>query len=245
MNQFNLGKKIFFLYPPVDFSNAILRKLFEDGYEIYKLNNTEKLLPLLESYPDSVLFINSDYPYEDFDLQKFNDKTLHLDIFKDLQVFSFFREGVTYGDKIKDYISLDQSEQEILKSLNTILEGAEAHGKREHVRFGSYSETISQFTFECEGNSYTCDLHDICPKALSLSGDADLEHCLSKELKNINLTVGAYQINVCGILSQKREIAGKELYIAEFDGTEYENDLYNFIYTSLEKKMDEFIQTLK
>lgn len=244
MNQFNLGKKIFFLYPPVDFSRKFLRKQFENGYEIYSLNNTEKLESLLETFPDSVLFMNSDYPYENYDIQKFINTTLKLEAYKELQVYSFFSESVSYGEMIKDYISLDQPDEKISEVLDQILRESEAHGKREHVRFGSYNEIISQFSFSAGGKEYKANLHDISPKALSLSSESVLDDFIDQPLNDIHLTVGAYNIQISGVLSQKREIGGKILFIATFDGIQYETELFNFIYTSLEKKMDEIVQSL-
>ncbi|OQY35040.1 MAG: hypothetical protein B6241_02650 [Spirochaetaceae bacterium 4572_59] len=244
MNQFSLGKKIFFLYPPVDFSRKFLRKQFENGYEIYTLNNTEKLEILLETFPDSVLFMNSDYPYEDYNIQKFIDVTLKQDMYKDLQVYSFFTESVSYGERIKDYISLDQPEQKISEALGKILQESNAHGKRAQVRFGSYSEVISQFTFKAGGRDHKADLHDISPKALSMSSESVLDDFMDQTLHDIHLTVGAYNIKVSGVLSQKREIGGKTLFIVTFDGKQYEKELFNFIYTSLEKKMDEIVHSL-
>lgn len=244
MSQFNLGKKIFFLYPPVDFSRKSLREQFEKGYEIYTLNSTEKLEILLETFPDSVLFINSDYPYEDYNIKKFIDQTLKLDTYKDLQVFSFFSEGVSYGEMIKDYITLDQSEQNLSEALGKILHESDAHGKREHVRFGSYSEIISEFSFKAGGKDHKANLHDISPRALSMSSESVLDDYLDQTLQDIHLTVGAYNIKVRGVLSQKREIGGKVLFIVNFVGEQFEKELFNFIYTSLEKKMDEIVHSL-
>ena len=245
MSQFDFGKKIFFLYPPVEFSNTILRKLFEEGYELYKLNSTKNLFPLLKTYPDSLLFLNSDYPYEDFDLTAFYSRLKEDQNLQTLQVYAFFFEGVTFGEQIKDYISLDQPEDDLTGQFRTILSHEEAHGKRANVRFGSYSETICRFSFHCGGSMIEADLLDISPQALSFSAETDLKPFLKQPLSNVHLTVGAFTIDVSGTLSQKRQIGGKTIYIATFDGTEYQRDLFNFIFTSLEKRMDEIIHSLK
>jgi len=247
MTQFNLGKKVFFLYPPVDFSKSILNRLFEDGYEIYKLNSTENIVLLLREFPDSILFINSDYPYEDFDLQQFNDQILHQEDFSDLTTYAFFSQSVTYGDMVKDYVSLEQPAEELYQNIRGILEEAQAHGKREHVRFGSYSEVISTFPFTSEGQRYEVNLHDISPRALSFSSGDDLKNLVGNDLSDMNLKVGAYEITVSGKLDSSREIGGKELYIVTFDPEkymEYRELLYNFIFTSLERKMDGIIRDL-
>ncbi len=242
MSQFDMGKKVFFIYPPVDFAKNTLRKLFEKGFEIYKINSTEKLIPLLESFPDAVLFLNTDYPYEDFDLKSFNDTILPAH--KGVQAYTFFNESVTFGDQFKDYISLNQSEDELLEQLVTILDENGSHGKREYVRFGSYSRKLCDFSFECEGMTLEGSLHDISPRALSFSCHTNLEEYLTSPVKDMELSVGAYSIKVSGILEQKREFAGNPLYISVFDGVEYEEELFNFVFTSLEKEMDELIQNL-
>ena len=244
MSHFDPGKKIFFLYPQVEFSRNILRKLYESGFEIYQLRNTENLIPLMRAYSDSLLFVNSDYPYENFDFEDFNNTVLKQDDFRDLMVYSFFTEKVTYGDRVKDYISLSQDDKTLFSSLKKILEQAGAHGKREYVRFGSYSESITPFSFICSGREYKASLHDISPRAISLSSQEDLSPLMGQLISKIILTVGAYRIGLSGLLSQKREISGKVLYIVIFGGDDYQEELFNFIYTSLEKKMDELIENL-
>ncbi len=244
MSQFDMGKKIFFLYPPIDFAKKTLRKLYEEGYEIYKIHNTEKLKPLLTSFPDALLFINTDYRNEDFNLNDFINNDLKDLSLVNLKVFAFFQQSVTFSDMFQDYVSLDQNDEELFSQLKDLLKDQECHGKREYVRFGSYREILCRFPFQCENQKLEGALHDISPKAISFSCESDLEPFIDKNVSDLELSVGAYRIKVSGILSQKREFEGKPLYIARFISQEYEEVLFNFIFTSLEKKMDEFIQNL-
>lgn len=245
MSQLNMGKKVFFLYPPVDFTKTVVRRLFQEGFEIYVLNRTDKVEPLLRVYPDSLLFINSDYPYEEFRLQDFNDQVLSQPCFEELQVYSIFSTSVTYASRIRDYLSLEQPEEELYRGIREILDGAEAHGKREQVRFGSYDQVLGRISFDLGGEAFEADLHDISPKGISFSLERDLSGLLEKPMGNIALQVGAYRIVVEGVLSQKRRIAGRSIYVALFEGEAHREELFDFVYTSLEKDMDEFLQTLE
>ena len=245
MQTFNNGRKIFFLYPPREFSITVLSRLFREGYEIYAINTVDKLIPLFKSFPDALIFINTDYPYTDFDLQTFCDKELKDESLEDVAVYTFFTEGVSFAENIRDYISLDRDESEILEQLREILEKEEAHGKREFVRFGSYNEVLSTIGFTCGEDKLSAEMHDISPKALSFSSSKDMSGYIKKNLTDIGLSVGAYEIKVSGILESSRTIAGKEINIVMFEGDAAKKDeIFNFIFTSLEKKMDELISDL-
>ncbi len=245
MQTFNNGRKIFFLYPPREFSMTVLSRLFREGYEIYAISAEDKLIPLFREFPDALLFINTDYPYSSFNLQNFCDNQLKAESLENVGIYTFFSEGVSFAEGIRDYISLDRDESEVLEQLREILEKETAHGKREFVRFGSYEEVLSAIEFSCEGEKLNADMHDISPKALSFSSSQEMSLCVGKKLMEISLRVGAYSIEVSGTLDSMRTIAGKDIYIVMFEGDAAKKDeIFNFIFTSLEKKMDELISKL-
>ncbi|MBF9017652.1 MULTISPECIES: hypothetical protein [unclassified Oceanispirochaeta] len=245
MQSFDLGKKVFFLYPPHDFSKNIITGLFREGFEIYKLNSTVSLLKILSAYPDSILVINTDYPYEDDGFSTFTDKILKQEEFKNLMVYTIFNESVSFADKVRDYIALNRPDEEVYSDLNRILTEGNAHGKREYVRYGNFDKYLSTISFTVEGNDYSEGMHDISPKALSFSSDKDMEHLVGKSFSDMKLKVGVYEITVHGKVELSRMIGGKKIYIAVFDLDESEKDnIFNFIFTSLEMGMDEIIQKM-
>lgn len=246
MQTFDLGKKVFFLYPPHEFSKNIITKLFRKGYEIYKLNATDTLETLLRTYPDAILFINTDYPYENMSFTEFNDNFLHREEFRDILVCSIFNESVSYGDKVRDYIALNRSDDEILDDLDRVLRDGKAHGKREYVRYGNFDEYLSTISFTVEGTDYSLGMHDISPKALSFSSEEDLEILVGKDFSNMKLRVGVYEIMVHGRIELSRMIGDKKIYIAVFSLNEDEKEeIFNFIFTSLEMGMDSIIQNIR
>ncbi len=245
MQPFNSGKKVFFLYPPQEFARNVIMPLFDDGFEIYKLNSSEKVLSLLARFPDSVLFINNDYPYEDFDITDFNDNFLKKSEFENLSVFSFFREKVSYGDKIRDYISIEREDQEVYQDIKKILLESDAHGKREYVRYGNYDEILSTITFQSNGQEYIADLHDISPKALSFSAVRDMNDLIGLPFHDMKLKVGTYEIVTAGRIDSGRTVSGKKIYIAVFDlDDKMRSEVFNFIFTSLEKGLDDLLKEL-
>lgn len=246
MQTFDFGKKVFFLYPPHDFSKNVITSLFREGFEIYKLNSTDSLIKILSLYPDSILFINTDYPYKDINFIEFNDRILKQAEFKDLMVYTIFNESVSFGDKYLDYIALNRADEEIFSDINKILSDGKAHGKREYVRYGNFKDILSTITFSVGESKYSEGMHDISPKALSFSSENDMEHLVGKSFTNMELKVGVYKIIVHGKIEMSRMIAGKKIYIAVFDLDETEKEnIFNFIFTSLEKGMDEISQKIK
>lgn len=246
MQTFDLGKKVFFLYPPHDFSKNVITKLFKEGFEIYKLNTTVSLFKILAAYPDSILFVNTDYPYENMSFTEFNDQILKQEEYKDLMVYAFFNESVSFGDKVLDYIALNRSDTEVFSDLNRILTDGKAHGKREYVRYGNFDDILSTISFTIEDTEYSEGMHDISPKALSFSSPQDLEYLVGENFTNMKLKVGVYEIIVHGKIEMSRVIGGKKIYIAVFDLDESEKEnIFNFIFTSLEKGMDEILQKME
>ncbi len=246
MQTFDLGKKVFFLYPPQDFSKTVINRLFAEGYEIYKLNSTDALVSLMHKFPDSVLFINTDYPYKSFDFDGFCNTTLKEQELSRLLVYTVFSEKVSFADTIKDYIAINRPEEEIYSDLSSILKDSGAHGKREYVRYGCIDDVLSTISFFCEGAGYTASMHDISPKALSFSSEDDLESLVGKDFSEMELSVGAYNITVQGRIEVSRMMGGKKIYIAVFDLDDAsKGEVFDFIFTSLEKSMDETIQKIQ
>ncbi|MDC7232416.1 MAG: hypothetical protein PQJ58_04240 [Spirochaetales bacterium] len=245
MQTFDPGKKVFFLYPPHDFSKNIISRLFKAGFEIYILNRTDALLPVLSANPDSILVINTDYPYENMDFNDLNSRILNQAEFAAVKLYTIFHESVGFGEKVIDYIALNRNDDEVFNDLHRLLTEAGAHGKREYVRYGDFNGYLSTISFEVEGEVYSEGMHDISPKALSFSSEKDLEHLVSKDFSNMKLKVGVYEITVQGKIELSRTIGGKKIYIAVFSLNEEEKEnIFNFIFTSLEKGMDDFIQNI-
>jgi hypothetical protein len=88
-------------------------------------------------------------------------------------------------------------------------------------------------------------MHDISPKALSFSSDDDLDRLIESSFSDMRLKVGVYEITVVGRIVTSRMIGDKKIYIAEFEADESKKDeIFDFIFTSLEKGMDEIIHSL-
>ncbi|MDC7241769.1 MAG: hypothetical protein PQJ50_15555, partial [Spirochaetales bacterium] len=133
MQTFDPGKKVFFLYPPQDFSKQVVGRLFVEGFEIYKLNSSDSLVPLMKMFPDSLLFINTDYPYKGFNFDDFCSTTLRENELSGLMVYTIFSEKVSFADVVKEYIAINRPADDIFDDLKTVLTEANAHGKREYV----------------------------------------------------------------------------------------------------------------
>lgn len=55
-----LGRKVFFVYPPYYITNTIIPKLSEAEYEVYIINQYQRIKPILQKFPDSICFFNID-----------------------------------------------------------------------------------------------------------------------------------------------------------------------------------------
>ncbi len=239
------GRKVLFLYPPHSFSKSVIKPLFLQGYEAYKIGSTEKLLSLLQRFPDVLLFINTDYPYsKEFDLPVFLS-SLTEELFPALRVYALFQESLHIASPFRDFIDMGASPDEQLERILKILVTEKAKGRREFIRYGSKDTILCPVRFFCQKVSYQGYMHDIGPKSLSFSSDQDLTSLVDKPFEDMTMTVGAYTIALDGKITAARTEEQKVIYVGDFHlEKDQEKDVKNFIFTSLEKSMDDFIRTL-
>ncbi len=59
-NPLIMGRKVFFLYPHSVIQNDMITILINHEYEVYTVNDHEKMLKIAKYFPESILFINID-----------------------------------------------------------------------------------------------------------------------------------------------------------------------------------------
>ena len=65
--QESRGRRVFFLYPHPIIQEELLQTILMNEYEVYLIKDHVRLLPILRTYPDSLLFLNADAEAKGFD----------------------------------------------------------------------------------------------------------------------------------------------------------------------------------
>jgi hypothetical protein len=135
-----MGKKVFFVHPPESLRDSFLDYIFKKEFEIYLLDDTEKLDRLLEQFKDSILFINIDKSRKSLEwieliigIQK-RHKKLIIGVFSKIDSSSL-QKALLMDIGIKGgFINIEQDNWKTIELITQVLEANEARGRRKSVR---------------------------------------------------------------------------------------------------------------
>jgi len=147
----DLGKKVFFLYPPSVIRDELVSRLLEQEYEVYMLKDLAMANRLMVLYPDSLVFINIDTGLSEGEWEKWVRDTqqnpatdgigigiVSYNIDEDLQRKYLMDIGIPCG-----FIKLKLGIEESTRILLATLKANEAKGRRKYVRASCEHDTIS------------------------------------------------------------------------------------------------------
>lgn len=149
--SFELGRKVFFLYPPSVVKDELVARLLEQEYEVYMLKNVAMADRLIALYPDSIVFVNidagkSEPEWEDWLRSKIGKESLSSAGFgiltyntdEELQRKYLMEIGIQCG-----FVKLKLGLEESTKILLSTLQANEAKGRRKYVRANCANDSIS------------------------------------------------------------------------------------------------------
>jgi hypothetical protein len=170
------GRKVFFLYPTIDFQNTVIEGLFKLEYEVYSIHELSQAKNLLRQYPDSICFINidSELPSQQwlnfihsFELDPVLS-TIFLGIIssknrdKDRELF-FFNAIIPAG-----FISTVATYEELIATFVQILDLNGAKGRRNYIRIDCSTDRYSFVKFKFGSKSYGIRIKDISSGGFSV-----------------------------------------------------------------------------
>lgn len=221
MGDFDLGKKVFFLYPPSVIKDELISRLIEQEYEVYMLKDVPLMSRLLEKYPFSLVFVNLDMGVSEGEWEEWIKKTkanpktatvgigiLSYNSDEDLQKKYLFDIGIECGF-IKLKLGLDES----TKILLATLQANEAKGRRKYVRALCEHDTVSSLNLR-EG-PYKCNgkLIDISVVGFSCVLDPDPDFQKNTVLHDIQLKLRASLVRVEAVVFGTRMVEDRTMYV--------------------------------
>lgn len=226
MSESDLGKKVFFLYPPSVIKDEMMRRLIEQEFEVYMLKDTDTANRLLQIFPDSLCFVNLDTGKTEAEWQVWimetmnNPKTETIGIGivsynsdEILQKKYLMEIGIRCG-----YIKLKLGIDESTRILLSTLQANEAKGRRKFVRASAVHDANSLLNLREGPIKSEGKILDISVVGFSCYLDPDPGLQKNSLLKDIQLKLRASLVKVEAVIFGTREEDGRTIYVMLFRG---------------------------
>lgn len=221
MQPADLGKKVFFLYPPPVLTE-IVEELARLEFEVYLARDHERLKRALASFPSSIVFINidehlgeaeweayarslrSDLPQVGLGVVTLNDNQHLRELYlMDLQVPCGF-------------IVLKIGAAKTAEILAKTLEANEARGRRKFVR-AACAPGAGQCNVEHEGLTLRAELTDLSSVGMALRFEGEPSLRVGSVLKGIAISIKGQRLIADGVVVTKREgPEGSQIHVVMF-----------------------------
>lgn len=181
MSESDLGKKVFFLYPPSVIRDGMIARLLEQEFEVYMLNDHSSALLLLNHWSDAIIFINIDAGLTEPEWEAWirqimeNPLTAGVKVGivsynsnEELQKKYLMDIGIHCG-----FVKLKLGADESSKILLATLKAVEAKGRRKFVRANCTSDQMSTVNVREGRINVTGNLNDISVVGFSCTFNPD------------------------------------------------------------------------
>jgi hypothetical protein len=246
------GRKVFFVLPHEIVREHIIEILSENEYEVYILNDHQKLDSLINRFPDSIIYVNVDGSLSEKEWKLYL-KDL-LDRHKGLQV------GVLSGrisdiDMINSYImdvgincgviQLRQGLKECSDNMLKVLKVNEAKGRRKFLRYQCGINKNIVLNVQYVDNHHRANILDISSVGLSCVFENPLKLQKNELLKEVQLKLNGILLTTDCINIGNRDDQGTIIYVFLFrfppERKTQRSKIRNFIHSSLQKELDKTI----
>ncbi len=225
MSDYDLGKKVFFLYPPSVIRDDLVTRLLDQEYEVYMLKSHETAQRLFARFPDSICFINIDAGLAERDWEAWIRAVMANPETKDvgIGIVSYNTDEKLQKKYLMDigipcgFVKLKLGMEESTKILLATLKAAEAKGRRKFVRATCEHDTLSSLNVREGPFNVTGNLNDISVVGFSCWLDPDPQFQKNIVLHDIQLRLRGTLVRTEAIVFGKREVEGeKTLYVMLF-----------------------------
>ncbi|MGL1892562.1 MAG: hypothetical protein OCD02_13110 [Spirochaetaceae bacterium] len=214
MNDNQLGKKVFFLYPHSVIQSDLLHDFISNEYEVYILKDHMKVKLLLKKYKDSIVFINIDEYLGEKEWFDYTKSIVSNPQYNGVQVgiLSYNENEELARHYLMDlsvtcgFIQLKlgkfDSKDIILKTLNA----NESKGKRKYIRATSNNVKKSTFNVKIGNELLTGIINDISCVGMSCIFDSHVELAKNALLRKMQLKLNGKLILVDSIVFGSRQL---------------------------------------
>lgn len=221
MSDYDLGKKVFFLYPPSVVKDELIRRLLEQEYEVYMLKDIEMTERLLLKYPDSIVFVNIDMGLTESEWEAWIRKMMAAEATSGVGfgIVSYNTDDALQKKYLMDigiqcgFVKLKLGLEESIKILLATLQANEAKGRRKYVRASCRYDTVSSLNYVEGPFKGTGKLLDISVVGFSCTLDPDPAFKKNTVLHDIQLRLRASLVHVQAVIFGSRVEDGRTFYV--------------------------------
>lgn len=245
----NLGKKVFFLYPPSVIREDVVNRLLEEEFEIYLIKDHAKLRQSLKRYPDSLVFVNIDEGLAEKEWEQWireiqnDDETAAVGIGilsynsnDELRRKYLMELGIQCG-----FVRMKLGVEEGTRILLETLRANEAKGRRKFLRADCGKDTLSTLNVQVDGRSVHGKLRDISVVGLSCIFDTDPGLPKNSLLPDMQLKLRGVLLNTRAIVYGKRTCEDGTVYVilfAQMDDKIGKEKIRRYIQTALQAHIE-------
>jgi hypothetical protein len=242
---FNVGKKIFFLFPDRARCTPLAIRIVEEEYEVFELANQKIVPKLLREYSNSILFINYSGLPEKVAVEEIVASIGKKTSLKNMLVFC-----LVFGDKAADipkpeavnFETIRLSPDNTAENENTILALLEKHkakGLRKYIRVECLEKDNVRIKYQADAPDVQLRIINISSSAILCERKGEGRAPTGKRSGELLLFFADKEYRVaCHEVVEKEE--NKLLFIVNLKGyPDTKHRIYSFIYQKLQEKLAE------
>ena len=216
------GRKVLFIDPPSVIEDQMIQFLITAQYEAAVVKDVAQIQPLLQKYPDAVIYFNLDSRTGKEVQEKIMTNILSSKKQNNYVV------GILSYDKNEEvaqkylmemgasggYITLDLGFKKSAQILVRALDAAEAKGDRQYVRV-KVPNGKGALNIETETEKYSGEIIDI--SIVGMACTINTTFSKGTYLQNIQMRLWGQLINISGTVAGNRDSSGTQISVIMFD----------------------------
>lgn len=253
-NSLDLGKKVFFLYPPSVVKADLVTRLLEKEFEVYLLRDHEAMKRILRAYPDSIVFINIDEGMSEGEWRKWIRELLAAPETAEVGVgiLSYNSDEDLAGVYLMDigarcgFVKMKLGAEASARILIDTLQANEAKGRRKFIRVNCEHDKLATLNVRHNGTVINGQLKDVSVAGFSCVFDTDPSFMKNVKVDDIQLKLHGTLLKTEGIVFGSRTGEGGTVYVLLFtnrlDDVGREK-IRKYIQSALQTEIETKIQT--
>jgi hypothetical protein len=250
MESGTLGKKVFFLYPPPVLTE-VADSLARQEYEVYLVNDHERLGRAIANFPDAIVFINIDNGLDEPGWQAYvhalreRCPTIGIGVVT-LNDNPELREQYLMDLEVPcGFVVLKIGASKTSEILAKTLEANEARGKRKFVR-AICPPGSAQAAIDWDGTTLRASIGDMSSAGMAILFEDGATLPVGTVLRGISLTIKGQRLGLAGIVVARRGGPGPSTHVVMFDPSSLNDDrrdkLKSIVYKINQAAMDSLLE---
>ena len=244
-----LGKKVFFLHPSVVVQNRVISELAQEEFEVYSVKDEVKLRGLLIKFPNSIVFacvneVMKGDLWEKWIREVQEDASIYCVSIGVISLGENADDRKKYTEKLKvkcGYNVIKADIAQFNKQLATVLNDAEAKGRRKYIRLSSETDVNTTVNIPMGGGFVNGNIKDISVVGFSCTFTEDPEITKNKLFHDIQLRLHSQLLNVEAVVFGFRVDGEEKTYVMLFTkrvDSDERSKIRKFINTTLQARID-------